>query len=70
MGSHGDALPLFVRALEIREAVLGASHPATAQSLNNLGQFHVVAGEFAKEKSSIDSVSDSMCIAQRATLSF
>ena len=39
LGSKGDyegAEPLYRRALEIREKVLGREHPDTATSLNNL----------------------------------
>ncbi|WP_395138880.1 tetratricopeptide repeat protein, partial [Armatimonas sp.] len=33
---YASALPLFKHALTIREKALGADHPDTAQSLNNL----------------------------------
>ncbi len=35
-GRPGEAEPLLQRALAIREAALGAEHPDTATSLNNL----------------------------------
>ena len=40
MGNHKAALPLYTRALEISEAVLGPRHPDTAGSLNNLAMLH------------------------------
>jgi hypothetical protein len=33
---YTEALPLYKRALTIREEVLGPKHPGTATSLNNL----------------------------------
>jgi len=36
-GDYATAEPLFRRALEIREKVLGTDHPDTAESFNNLG---------------------------------
>jgi tetratricopeptide (TPR) repeat protein len=36
IGSYPAAEPLYVRALQIREQQLGANHPDTATSLNNL----------------------------------
>ena len=36
MGNHAKALPLYERALAIREALLGPDHPDTATSLDNL----------------------------------
>jgi tetratricopeptide (TPR) repeat protein len=35
-GDYDGARPLFERALAIHEKVLGAEHPSTAASLNNL----------------------------------
>ena len=35
-GKYDKAEPLYVRALAIREKVLGADHHSTAQSCNNL----------------------------------
>ncbi|MFC2032217.1 tetratricopeptide repeat protein, partial [Chloroflexota bacterium] len=35
-GLYKEAEPLYKRALEIREKVLGPEHPDTATSLNNL----------------------------------
>ncbi len=39
-GQHAKALPLYERALGIREAQLGPNHPDTATSLNNLAMLH------------------------------
>ncbi len=36
MGELAEARPYLARALAILEKVLGAEHPATANSLNNL----------------------------------
>ena len=35
-GRYGEAQRLYERALAVREAVLGAEHPDTATSVNNL----------------------------------
>ena len=37
LGDYAGVSPYYERALAIREKVLGAAHPGTAQSLNNLG---------------------------------
>ena len=39
MGAYDQALPLYQRALKIREKALGPEHPDTAISLNNLAGF-------------------------------
>ena len=44
MGKLEDAGPLFRRALEGREAKLGADHPDTLSSVNNLGALLKVMG--------------------------
>ena len=44
MGNHKAAIPLLTRTLEIYEAVLGARHPGTAASLNNLATLHMEMG--------------------------
>jgi len=45
MGNHKAALPSYLRALEIREAVLGPHHPdEMAASLNNLAALLVDMG--------------------------
>ena len=44
MGNHKAALPLYTRALEISEAVLGPRHPDTANTLNNLAGLHTTMG--------------------------
>lgn len=45
---YPQALPLFQRALAIREKVLGAEHPDTATSLNNLAMLYQTQGEYAQ----------------------
>ncbi|MCM3902250.1 MAG: tetratricopeptide repeat protein [Pyrinomonadaceae bacterium] len=47
-GQYNKALPLSERALELREKVLGAEHPAVATSLNNLGELYLEKGDYAK----------------------
>jgi tetratricopeptide (TPR) repeat protein len=37
-GKYEDALPLYQRALAIREKALGPDHPKTATSLNNMAE--------------------------------
>lgn len=44
--SYQQALPLFQRALEIREQVLGSEHSAVAHSLNNLAAFYNSMGNY------------------------
>jgi len=43
---YEQAEPLFQRALAIREQVLGANHPDTAQSLNNLAYLYRAQGQY------------------------
>jgi tetratricopeptide (TPR) repeat protein len=45
-GRYGDAEPLYVRSLQIHESQLGADHPATAQSLNNLAELYYSQGRY------------------------
>ena len=40
MGAFDQALPLYQRALKIREKALGPEHPDTAASLNNLAALY------------------------------
>ena len=40
MGRYPEAKPLYVRSLSIREQQLGADHPDTATSLNNLATLY------------------------------
>jgi hypothetical protein len=42
-----EALPLYKRALGIREAQLGPDHPDTASSLNHLVELHKAMGQHA-----------------------
>ncbi|UCJ13314.1 MAG: tetratricopeptide repeat protein [Phormidium sp. PBR-2020] len=39
-GRYEDAMPLAQQALEIRETILGETHPDVAQSLNNLARLY------------------------------
>ncbi len=48
MGQYDKALPLYERALRIREAQLGADHPYTALSLNNLAVLYKSMGQYDK----------------------
>jgi tetratricopeptide (TPR) repeat protein len=45
---YARAAPLHERALRIREAALGAEHPETAMSLNNLALLYKAQGAYAK----------------------
>jgi len=45
---YAKAEPLLVRALEIREKVLGPTHPDTATSVNNLAGLYYSTGAYAK----------------------
>ena len=47
LAAYAAALPLFERALAIREKVLGPEHPRTAQSLNNLARLLQAQGDLA-----------------------
>jgi tetratricopeptide (TPR) repeat protein len=47
MGDLAGARPYYERALGIRERVLGAAHPDTATSLNNLGMLLQAMGDLA-----------------------
>jgi tetratricopeptide (TPR) repeat protein len=44
-GRYAEAEPLYVRALAIREQQLGAEHPGTATSLNNLAALYHAQGK-------------------------
>jgi len=50
-GAYADAQPLYERALAIREAVLRADHPDTAQSVNNLASVLLHQGRYADAQS-------------------
>jgi CHAT domain-containing protein/tetratricopeptide (TPR) repeat protein len=45
-GQYGAAEPLYLRALAIREKVLGKDHPNTALSLNNLAAVYESQGKY------------------------
>jgi len=47
-GQYAEAEPLFKRALAIREKALGADHPDTATSLNNLAGLYDSQGKYAE----------------------
>jgi len=47
MGRYAAAEPLFQRSLAIREQQLGADHPDTAISLNNLAGLYQAMGRYA-----------------------
>ena len=47
-GKYAEALPLYKRALAIREKTLGPEHPEVALSLNNLAELYRVQGEYAE----------------------
>ena len=47
-GLYKKAEPLLVRALAIKEKVLGAEHPSTANSLNNLALLYKKQGLYKK----------------------
>jgi tetratricopeptide (TPR) repeat protein len=51
MGDSAKAIPLFERALRIREAKLGANHPDTAASLNDLAMTYQAQGDDEKAES-------------------
>ena len=46
MGRYPEAEPLYVRSLSIREQQLGADHPDTATSLNNLAALYESMGRY------------------------
>ena len=45
---YADALPLYQRALALRESDRGPDHPDTAQALTNLAQLHWAQGHYAQ----------------------
>jgi tetratricopeptide (TPR) repeat protein len=45
-GKYEEAEPLYRRALAVREKQLGAEHPDTALSLNNLAGLYHVQGKY------------------------
>jgi len=45
-GRYQEAEPLYLRALTIRELVLGNSHPDVAQSLNSLACLYQDQGKY------------------------
>src|SRR5262245_46599793 len=47
-GHYTEAEPYLNRALAIRENALGADHPSTAESLNNLAELYRLQGKYAE----------------------
>ena len=47
-GRYSEAEPLYVRSLQINEQQLGAEHPDTAQSLNNLAELYDTTGRYSE----------------------
>jgi tetratricopeptide (TPR) repeat protein len=50
-GQYVEAEPLYLRGLEIRDAVLGPEHPDTATSMNNLAVLYKDQGSYDKAES-------------------
>ncbi|MGB8856872.1 MAG: tetratricopeptide repeat protein [Burkholderiales bacterium] len=48
MGHYQEALPFFVKGLDIREKSLGPEHPNVATSINNLAALYDAQGDYAK----------------------
>ena len=49
-GTFADALPLYQRALALRESTLGPAHPDVATCLDNLASVELDAGNYAAAK--------------------
>jgi tetratricopeptide (TPR) repeat protein len=47
-GRYGEAEPLYVRSLSIREQQLGTNHPSVALSLNNLANLYNAQGRYSE----------------------
>ncbi len=47
-GEYSSALPLYLKALKIKEKLLGEEHPDTATSYNDLAGHYVLMGEYEK----------------------
>ena len=47
-GRYGEAEPLYRRALEASERVLGKEHPDTLTSVNNLAALYFVSGDWGR----------------------
>jgi tetratricopeptide (TPR) repeat protein len=45
-GRYDEAEPLYHRALEVREQVLGKEHPDTLSSINNLAELYKAQGRY------------------------
>src|SRR5439155_14372271 len=47
-GRYGEAEPLYLRALDLRERFLGPEHPDVAATLNNLAELYRARARHAK----------------------
>ncbi len=47
-GRYSEAEPLYLQALDIKRSQLGAEHPSTATSLNNLAGLYESQGHYAE----------------------
>ncbi|MCD0417214.1 tetratricopeptide repeat protein [Rubrivivax sp. JA1024] len=50
LASYAEAKPILERSLKLNEASVGADHPETARTLNNLGRLLVAQGDYAGAK--------------------
>ena len=50
-GRYAEAEPLYLRALHIREQLLGPDHPDLASPLNGLANLHYMQGKYAEAES-------------------
>ena len=50
-GRHREAAPIFQRALETKEHVLGVEHSSTLTSLNNLASLYKAQGHYEEAES-------------------
>jgi CHAT domain-containing protein/Tfp pilus assembly protein PilF len=48
LGNYSEALPLFQRTLDIRERILGASHPEIANALSDVAGLYREQGNYAQ----------------------
>jgi tetratricopeptide (TPR) repeat protein len=68
---YAKAEPLFVRSLAIREEQLGANHPDTAASLNNLAGLYESTGRYKEAEPlyvrAVAIAEDKLCIDHPST---
>ena len=55
-GRDAEALPLYKEALELRRKTLGNEHPATMQTLNNLGVYYIDHRDYASAEKAMREV--------------